>query len=140
MTQIVLFFSISFTNYLFFLRMILKHYDSMSDCSESFSLLLQVDVTSFDEEFIEFGVGGSDGLGIVFSVDEVTSVSLQSIISNLCCIHLFSGLFNTEWIKSRVSARRAFTLSWRMLFRRIRAIVRTTMSRRPDDDIEWSII
>ena len=76
--------------------MILKHYDSMSDCSESFSLLLQVDVTSFDEEFIEFGVGGSDGLGIVFSVDEVTSVSLQSIISNLCCIHLFSGLFNTE--------------------------------------------
>ena len=112
--------------------MILKYYDSsLENRSEVFSLPSQVDVISFDEEFVESGVGGRDGLAMVSSVDEDTSASLQSIASNLCCMHLFSGLFNTEWMKSRVSARKAFTLSWRMLFRRIKAIVRTTISKRP---------
>ena len=117
--------------YYFLLCIILKHYDSSSeDCSES--LLPQVDETLFDKELVESGgVGGSDGLGMISSVDEDTSASLQSIASNLCCMHLFSGLFNTEWKKSRVSARRAFTFFWRMLFRRTKAIVRMTISKRP---------
>lgn len=77
--------------------MILKYYDSsLENRSEVFSLPSQVDVISFDEEFVESGVGGRDGLAMVSSVDEDTSASLQSIASNLCCMHLFSGLFNTE--------------------------------------------
>lgn len=90
-------------------------YDSSSsneDSSVSRSLLPQLDVTSFDDdEYVVSGVGGRDGLETVFSVDEDTSASLQSDASNLCCTHLFSGLFSTEWMKSRVSALSAFTFS-----------------------------
>lgn len=107
-------------------------YDSsQDDSSRSQSELEHVDETSSDDQLEESGVGGSGGLEIVSSVEEDTTSSLQFGASSLCCLHLFSGLFNTDWINSRVSARSALTFFWRILLRCTRAIVRTTISKSP---------